>query len=72
MNSLDVTLTFKVYWQFKDFPHLKVTKCKKIIDVKNNKLLKYGIRGFYINGYYYKRNQINQMLEIIQNEKCPF
>jgi len=72
MNNLEVTLTFKVYWRFKKHHHLKVTKCKKIIDVKNNKMLKYGVRGFYIDGSYYKRNQINLMIEKIPNEKCPF
>lgn len=66
MNSEYVTLTFKVYWQFKDYPHLKVTKCKKIIDTKRGVLLKYGVRGFYINGSYYKRCEINDMLEPVK------
>ena len=65
MNFKAVTLTFKTYWQFKDYPHLKVTKCKKIINEKTGNLLSYSTRGFYINGSYYKRKDINQMLETI-------
>ena len=73
MNYEKVNLTFIVYWRFKRFHHLKVTKCKKIIDIKRNKMLKYNSRGFFINGKYYKRNQINSMLEKIPKKQyCPF
>jgi len=73
MNYNEVTLTFKTYWRFKENHNLQVTRCKKIIDVKRNKMLKYGTRGFYINGKYYKRNEINRLLETIpKKEYCPF
>lgn len=72
MKYEEVTLTFKTYWQFKDYKHLKVTRCKKIICVKTNKILKYGVRGYCINGKYYKRNQINDMVELIKSNKLPF
>jgi len=73
MNYNSVTLTFKTYWRFKNFHHLEVTKCKKIINTKTNKMLKYNIRGFYINNKYYKRNQLNSMLETIpKKEYIPF
>lgn len=67
-----VTLTFTALWQFKDQPHIKVTKCKKIIDVKKGKELKYTTRGFYINGKYVKRKDINSMIEKIKVIDCPF
>jgi hypothetical protein len=68
-----VNLTFKVLWQFKDFPHYKVTKCKKVINCKINTLLKYTTRGFYIDGKYYKRSDLKDMIEKIpKKEYCPF
>lgn len=69
MNIQHVTLTLPVLWQFKEYPYLKVTKCKKIIDTKRGVLLKYGVRGFYINGSYLKRKAINQYLEQIPKHK---
>ena len=73
MNYEEVNLTFKTYWRFKELNHFKVTKCKKIIDTKRNKLLIYGVRGFFINGNYYKRHEINSMIEIIPKKQyTPF
>ena len=70
---MDVTLTFKTVWQFKDSTHIKVTKDKMIINCRTNHILKYTTRGFYINGRYLKRNDINQFLEKIpKKEYCPF
>ena len=67
MNYNNVTLTFRTYWRFKNHPHIQVTNCKKIINVKSGKLIKYGLRGFYIEGKYYKRKDINPLLETIKS-----
>lgn len=67
-----VNLTFIVLWQFREIKHLKVTKCKKIINAKTGKLLKYTTRGFYINGEYLKRKDINKHVELIPSTKTPF
>lgn len=68
-----VNLTFIVFWRFKDFNHLKITKCKKIIDCKKGKILNYGIRGYFINGKYYKRKDLKPMIEKIpKKEYNPF
>ena len=72
MNYEHVTLTFKTYWYFKDQPHLKVTRCKKVINTKTNKMLTYGVRGFNIGGKYYKRHQLNKMLVKIEKINMPF
>ncbi len=65
MNYQTVTLTFKTYWQFKEYPHLKVTKCKKIINCKTGNILKYNVRGFFIVDKYVKRSELNKHIEII-------
>jgi len=72
MNYERVNLTYNVYWYFKDHPHLKVTRCKKVINTKTNKMLTYGVRGFNIGGKYYKRHELNKMLINIKFESCPF
>jgi hypothetical protein len=69
----DVNLTFKVLWRFKDYHHLKITKDKRIIDCKKSKILAYNKRGFFIDGNYYKRNDLKRMIEKIpEKEYCPF
>lgn len=72
MNYINVILTFKVYQQFKEHPHLKITKCKKIINIKTGKILKYNTRGFYIAGRYIKRQELNNHIEKIPKTKLIF
>ena len=68
-----VNLTFVVFWRFKDFHHLKITKDKRIIDTRKKKFLVYGDRGYFINGKYYKRKDLNPMIEKIpKKEYMPF
>ena len=64
---------YKVLWRFKEYHHLKVTECKKIVNCKTNKILKYNTRGFFIDGNYYKRNELNQIIEKIPKKQyTPF
>lgn len=73
MNYNDVNVIFRTYWRFKLYHNLEVTKCKKIIDIKRRKLLKYNNRGFFIDGKYYKRSDINSMVERIpKSDILPF
>ena len=72
MSDYYVNIRFKVVWQFKEFPHYKVTKCKKIINCKTGTLLQYTNRGFFINGKYLKRTEINKHLEKIPKYNLPF
>ena len=65
MSEYHVNVSFRVYWRFKDFHHLKITKCKKIINEKTSSILKYNQRGYFINGRYYNKKDINKMIEKI-------
>lgn len=75
MNTISITYT--LIWQFKDYPHLQVTKCRKVFNVKKGTLLKQCMNGGSI-GYWLDaktfvvKNNINGMLEKIPNSKCPF
>jgi len=66
MSDYYVNVSFKCKWQFKDYPHLKVTEDKKIVNEKTGKLLKYNRRGFFIGNRYLKRHQLNKHLEKIK------
>ncbi len=68
-----VNLRFKAIWQFKEHPHYKVTRCKKVINTKTSKLLSYTSRGYFIGGEYVKKNRINNIIEKIPvKENLPF
>lgn len=73
INMETVKVSFKVYWRFKDYPWLKVTKCKKIVNTKTGTILKQHTRGFFISDRYIKRKELNGYLEKIpKKEHCPF
>ena len=78
MENFDIIqVCFKVYWQFKDKPNYKVTKCKKIINSKTGKILKQsqkgGSVGFWLGKEFIKRKDLNNFLERIpKTEKLPF
>ena len=63
MNSNYVTLTIKYTWQFINYPHIKLTRSGMVINCKTGHILKYTTRGFYIDGKYYKRKDIRNMVE---------
>lgn len=72
---MDVNVKFKAVWQFKEYPDYKVTKCKKVVNSKTEKLLTYHKRGFFIKGRYIKRQELNDYVELIpkpKKEYCPF
>ena len=66
MNYINVNLTIRVYWQFKYYPHIKITKCKKLINTKSGNFIPYTKRGFFISGTYYKRNELKNMIEKVK------
>ena len=73
---MQVTVLFTVKWQFKDYPHYKVSTCKKIINCQTGKIIKCtmngGSIGYYISSKFYKKSDINSYIEIIPKNICPF
>lgn len=73
---MQVTVLFTVKWQFKDFPHYKISICKKVINCKTDKIIKCtkngGSVGYFIAGNFYKKSNINDFIEAIPKSKCPF
>ena len=72
MNNNYVTLTIPYTWQFIKYPWIKVTRSGMVINSRTGNILKYNQRGFYIEGQYYKRNEINNLVEKPKKELLPF
>jgi len=73
MNDFYVNVRLKVVWQFKDFPHYKITRDKQIINSKTQKILIYNQRGYFIGNRYIKKKDINKFVEKIPiTQYCPF
>jgi len=77
MKNFEIaTINYRVYWRFKEHQEYKVTKCKKIINCKRGVLIKQSVKGgsigYYISGRFIKRKDLNNHIEAIPKEKCPF
>ena len=71
-----VQVNFLVKCQFKEYPHYKISTCKKIINCRTGKIIKCtksgGSIGYYINSVFFKKSDINKHIEIIPKIKTPF
>lgn len=71
-----VQVNYLVKWQFKEYPHYKISTCKKIINCQRCKIIKCtkngGSIGYFISGKFYKKSDINNHIELILKSKCPF
>ena len=76
MNTISVSYT--LVWQFKDYPHLQITRCRKVINTKTGRVLKQCINGGCV-GYwvssnkFFTKNNINAHIQKIKTDiNCPF
>ena len=71
-----VQVNFIVKWQFKEYTNYKISTCKKIINCKTGKIIKCtkngGSVGYFINGKFFKKSDINKYTELISKNICPF
>jgi len=71
-----VKVSYRVKWQFKEFPYYKISTCKKVINCQTGKIIKCtkngGSVGYFIAGKFYKKSNINDFIELIPKPKCPF
>lgn len=71
-----VQVNYIVKWQLKEFPHYKISTCKKIINCKTGKIIKCtkngGSLGYFISGKFYKKSDLNSFIELIPKIDCPF
>lgn len=71
-----VSIKYSLKWRFKNQPQYAVTECKKVVNMRNNRLLKQvlngGSIGYWIGGEFVAISKINGMVELIKEEKAPF
>jgi len=71
-----IQVSYRIKWEFKDYPHYKISTCKKIINCKTGKIIKCtksgGSVGYFINGIFFKKSDINQHIRVIPKNNCPF
>ncbi len=72
-----VKVYFEAFYIFTNFPDYVLTKEKKVINIKTNRLIKKtksgGSVGFNIAGNFFKLSDINKHIEIIpKKQKTPF
>jgi len=63
-----VQVSYQAKWEFKDFPHYKISTCKKIIKCTKSG----GSIGYFINGIFFKKSDINNHIQVIKVSKLPF
>jgi hypothetical protein len=71
-----IQVNYIAKWQFKEYPHYKITTCKKIINCKTGRVIKCtkngGSVGYFISDKFFKKSDINQYIELIPKIKTPF
>ena len=71
-----MSINYTLIWQFKNANHYKVTKCKKVFNTKTNRQLKQcyngGSVGYWIDGKFIVKNNLNKNIEKIQISHIPF
>lgn len=74
---MKVNVIIDVDFQFKNHEHFKVSKCRKVINCKTQKILKQskngGSIGYNIEGFFYNIKTIkNHLIKIPKKQYCPF
>lgn len=76
MNNLtfENRKTEKYKWQFKEFPHYKVTENRTIVNTKTGRKVKYVVNGYSKGVWIGKRfiTNLNNHVEKIESIYCPF
>jgi hypothetical protein len=72
-----ITVTYTLYWQLKDYPEYRFTKCKKCFNVKTGKQIKQVTQssciGYNIRGRFRSLTSLcNTLVKIEQKELLPF
>lgn len=74
---MKTTVTYTLKWRFKNYPHIQITECKKVINTINGRVKKQvlngGSVGYWIGKEFIVRKNLNSHIEIIPKEEIiPF
>ena len=67
---------YDLKWEFVNYPHYKITTCRKIINIKSNNIIKRcvngGSIGYWIKGNWVNEKNINKGVRLIDRQIIPF
>lgn len=77
MKTISISNSYHIKWQFKTANHICITNDKRILNTKTNQFLKRVVKGGYSVGYnivgvFIPLTKINDHVELIKYEYCPF
>lgn len=77
METVIKSTIIHLKWRFKTDHSICVTEDKKVINIKTGRYKKQTINGGYSDGFWIGKdfiptNRMNQHLELIPKEECPF
>lgn len=77
MKIISVTTSYNLKWVFKEYPEYRITECRKVINLKTNRIIKESINGGYTNGYwigkkFIPKSKINKLVIKQSDYYCPF
>lgn len=77
MKTISLANTYDLKWRFKNHAHIVISTTKEIINTKTNRIIKETVNGGYSKGFWIDRKfiptpKINQYVELITDDDCPF
>ena len=77
METLAITGIVHLKWRFKDDHSICVTDDKKVFNTRTSRFIKQTVNGGYSDGFWIKRkfiptNRVNELVELIPKDTCPF
>ena len=74
MNT--ITVTYRLKWQFKTMPHIKISEDKRIFNTRTGRELKITVNGysvgFWLGRKFILMSKLNDYIELIPNIKIPY
>ena len=76
MQTVTISNTYVIKWMLLGYPDLRITECKKLVNIKKCIVLKkqmQGIRqGYYLLGKFTTLDEINKISVLDKENECPF
>ena len=77
MKTISITKSYNIKWILKEHSNYGVTECKKVVNMRTNRIIKETINGGYTVGWwigsiFIPKNKINKYFVKLKKEYCPF
>ena len=77
METVVISSQLNLKWRLKDHPEILISTDRKVYNSKTKRLIKETVNGGYSDGFWIGKkfiltSKINEMVELIPAEICPF